>query len=73
MESAQAALTVNWIIPTTVLEVRIINNHWFVHFDGSRESIAFSHKDEPKPFEPGDNVRITFEKVEHALPHPTPI
>lgn len=34
--------------------------HWWVHFVGSWETLRFG---EEKPFEPGDLVKITFEKV----------
>lgn len=56
-------MKINYVIHTTVVNVEVISNHWYVHFDGSRESIAFSHKSEPAPFTEGDEVKITFEKV----------
>lgn len=36
---------------------------WWVHFEGSRESLFF---DGDKPFEKGDKVKITFEKVDNV-------
>ena len=68
MESTEATIRINWIVNTTVIDVRMIEDQWFVHFDGSRESMAFGHKSEPKPFEIGDEVEITFRKVKHAKP-----
>lgn len=57
---------IRYVINTSVIEVKIVGDHWLIHFDGSRESLALAHKDEPKPFEEGDEVKITFEKVNNA-------
>lgn len=56
---------VRYIVQTKVELVKVFNDHWWVHFEGSRESLAFNHKDEPAPFTVGDDVQITFQKVEH--------
>lgn len=37
------------------------DQHWWVNFDGSWESLYFGST---KPFEQGDRVKITFEKVD---------
>lgn len=34
--------------------------HWWVQFEGSWEALRFGEK---KPWDPGDMVKITFEKV----------
>lgn len=39
---------------------------WFVHFDGSRESLNFGI--ERPPWDIDDVIHITFEKVSNALP-----
>jgi hypothetical protein len=66
MESDQAK--VRHIINTSVIDVKVIGEHWFVHFDGSRESLAFCHKSEDTPFAIGDKIKISFERIADALP-----
>jgi len=67
MESLEAPLRqklrINYTVLTHVTTVKDLEGKWFVHFDGSRESIAFGTSAEPAPFNPGDQVKITFEKV----------
>lgn len=53
---------VHYIINTVVESVKPTDDdsgdHW-VHFEGSRESLWFPGR----PYEPGDKVKITFEKL----------
>lgn len=44
-----------------VLKINPAPEGWWVHFEGSRESIFFNGK--TQPYKPGDRVKITFEKV----------
>lgn len=57
MESAQEQVKI--VVTTSVIAIKQIDNNWFYHFDGSRESINLGPD---KHFEEGDVVRITFEK-----------
>lgn len=57
-----------YVAVAKVVECRILNKHWFVHFEGSRESIALAAESEPQPFKIGDRVRITFERIADAQP-----
>lgn len=53
-----------WVIYTRAKRVELRGlaeaKSWWVQFDGSWESLHFG---EAKPFEEGDMVKITFEKV----------
>ncbi len=66
MESAPQSLKVNHVVYTKVEEIKEANidqTAWWVHFEGSRESLQFQGS---KPFEIGDKIKITFEKVTDA-------
>lgn len=58
---------------TSVEDIKQIEGHWFVHFEGSRESLNFG-TDHPG-FAKGDKVKITFENQgkQNAGPNPTPM
>lgn len=43
------------------------NGEWWVHFEGSRESMCFGSM---KPWETGDTIKITFEKVDPLYAKP---
>lgn len=57
-------IKINYIVYTKVHQVYQIAEDWHVHFEGSRESLNFG-KEKP-PYEVGEEIRITFEKVNHA-------
>ncbi len=64
MESAKATIKVNHIVYTKVINTKPVNENfpdgdWWVHFDGSRESLMFPSY----AFNVGDKVKITFERV----------
>lgn len=72
MESPQAPikelqqLKINYVVYTKAEDVRqMIDGKWWVHFEGSRESLCFG---DHQPFGVGDNIKITFEKVPNAQP-----
>lgn len=87
MESLKTPLKVNYVVYTKVLKVEHryrktylsgfgdtaefvdIDKGWYVHFDGSYEALSFGMI-EPQ-FKRGDNVRITFEKVDSCPPSQT--
>jgi hypothetical protein len=54
-------LRYNFVIYTSVNRVEKVGEVWYANFLGSWESIAFG---EEKPFEVGDKVKITFERIE---------
>jgi hypothetical protein len=58
-------LKINYVIYTTVNRVEALGKEpdveWWVNFEGSWESLCFGKS---KPFDKGDNVKITFEKVQ---------
>lgn len=56
---------VRFIINVPVTKVEKIGDLWYAHFQGSWESLALGTE---KPFEVGDMVKITFEKVENDQP-----
>lgn len=60
MESAKTKIRINHVTETEVKRIAQTDGGWWVHFDGSRESIFFNGE---KPYEVGDRVKITFEKV----------
>lgn len=62
MESAESQI-VRFVIYSTVQDIKLINERWFVWLTGSRESIALSPATDPRPFAPGDEVKITFERM----------
>lgn len=62
--SMKQKLRINYTVLTSVVKAEVIGSKWYIHFDGSRESIAFDSSSEPSPFEAGDQVKITFEKVQ---------
>ena len=66
MESAQAPLKIkiNYTVLTKVLSIEWHNqpDGYFVHFEGSRESINFGI--EPTQWSVGQKVKITFEGIE---------
>jgi len=70
MEPPQAALEtiVKYIVVTRVLSIKWLDDHpegWFVHFEGSRESLNFGL--ERPVWEVGDVIEISFHKKEpHA-------
>lgn len=58
-------LRIHNVIYTKVESIRESDmGGWWVHFAGSRESIHFPGD---KPYEPGEAVKITFEKVDYAI------
>lgn len=59
MESAEAP--VKYIIDTTVTKTFRLGDLWYVHFDGSWESLSLG-RDEPN-MKPGDKVRITIQRI----------
>jgi hypothetical protein len=64
MEPADAKMKVKY---TVIVRVNFVTHReygWFVHFEGSHESI-FLGQERPK-FNPGDTVRITFERISDA-------
>ena len=69
MEPPQTQVTV-FVIYVRVDHVELHPDGWYVHFDGSWESINLGPD---KPFDEGDRVKITFEKVTHAKPQPASV
>lgn len=64
IEPPQAPLITVYTVYTYVEGVKEVGDLFYVHFNGSRESIAF-----PVPaFAVNDKVKITFEKVPDAKP-----
>lgn len=59
-----------FVIYTTVDKLENIHGTWYANFLGSRESLAFG---EDKPFDLGDQVKISFEKVPHDIPNQPPV
>lgn len=71
VETEIREVRVQWAIYTKVCDVKEIDGKFFVHFDGSRESLCFGS--EPS-FKIGDDVRISFEKVmPYAKPSKPPV
>lgn len=78
MEPVKTKITLLWRVYTTVVGIKEMNQvvewkedavigrslGWFVHFEGSRESIHFGF--EKPDIEVGDKFKITFEKVQDA-------
>ncbi len=72
MESTQAEITIPighgglikivYVILTKIMKLDFINGLWYVHFDGSRESISLG-SDKPPSWKVGDKIKITLEKV----------
>lgn len=63
---APLRLRINHVIYAKVEAVRESDlGGWWVHFTGSRESIYFPGNE--KPYELGEAVKITFEKVNYAI------
>ena len=60
MPTANTRIRTIHTVITTVKAVTGTGEDWWVHFEGSRESLAFHGE---KPFEPGEKVKITFERV----------
>lgn len=58
-------ITIVWAFYVHVAKVEKIGEKYFVHFEGSWESLCFGSD---APFKKGDLVRIEFRKVEDALP-----
>lgn len=64
MESPQEPglrIRIKHVVVTTVESVRQMPDGLYVHFEGSRESIRFVSEN---AFKAGDQVKITFEKVQ---------
>lgn len=57
------------VIYTVVEDVTEKDGQWWVHFEGSRESMAFGTE---KPYEKGEKIKITFERVHDAQPRQSP-
>lgn len=53
-----------FIIYAPVNRVEKVGDLWYVNFLGSWESLAFG---EEKPFEVGDKVKITFERIKDEM------
>lgn len=70
MESPQGSIA--YIIHTTVIKVAASAGYWWVHFDGSWESLAFGPTEDPAPFAVGDCVKITFQKEPSECPASQP-
>lgn len=69
MESVEAPVRNIYVIMTKVESVRQAADTDWVHLEGSRESIAL-----PKDaFAIGDNVKISFERIDDAHSLPTSI
>ena len=49
-----------------MLKIKGPSQGWFVVFEGSREALHFG--DEKPNFDVGDEIKITFEKVNNAKP-----
>jgi hypothetical protein len=62
MEPVEGEMKFRFIIYTDVIKVERYRDRWWVHFDGSWESIGFDVED--TPFKQGDMVKITFEKAD---------
>ena len=64
MESPKESIRFQYTVLTKVLEIKWLDipKGWFVHFDGSRESINFGS--EPPTWTTGDIIKITFERLE---------
>lgn len=60
MEPVEATIRIIYTIYVRADKVEQREGLWWVHFTGSWESIRFG---ETKPWEEGDMVKITFEKV----------
>jgi len=64
MESVEAE--VRYHIITSLIKKFKMYDVWFVHFEGSRESLAIGF-DEPS-WVVGDEIMITVERTKHAKP-----
>lgn len=71
MESAPIPLKINYVVYCKILKIEWLNrpDGWFVHFEGSWESINFGI--ERPAWSVGDIVKITFEQQEAPCP-PSP-
>jgi hypothetical protein len=62
MEPADAK--VRYVVLAKVKSMFLMDGSWFVHFDGSHESICLGR--ERPNFNPGNIVKITFERTTNA-------
>lgn len=64
-------LKINYTLVVKVESIRWHNNPdgYFVHFEGSRESLNFGI--EPPQWSEGDDIKITFERIDPCPPSPT--
>lgn len=69
MEPVEAKI--RYVIRTKAKRVEQIKGCWFVQFEGSWESLNFG-VEEPQ-FNPGDKVKITFERISDVKPSQPPI
>lgn len=61
---------IKYIIYSKVLEIKQMVDVWFVHFEGSRESLNLGS--EKPAWNVGDTVKITFKRTSHAKPSQSP-
>lgn len=59
-----------FVVITKAETIRQVDGVWWVHFEGSRESMAFGSGE--KPFQDNQPVRITFEGLD-AKPSKSPV
>ena len=59
MESVEAEI--RYVIYTKVNKVFEEKGQWYVHFEGSWESLGFGWT--KPPFDAGDRIKITFERM----------
>jgi hypothetical protein len=69
MESVEGKIKINYVLYVKVMKVEWRNrpDGWFVHFEGSWESINFGI--EHPQFEVGDHIKITFDRQESECLH----
>lgn len=53
-------IKINQVVYTKVEDLILRNGEWWVHFEGSRESMCFG---KTKPWEKGAEIKITFEEM----------
>lgn len=61
MESVETKVRTLYVITTSLTKLFEDGNRWFVHLDGSRESLSLGT--EKPDLNVGDKIKITLEKV----------
>lgn len=69
MEPAKTKIRINYVVYSKVKRCEEMRSGWYVQFEGSWESLLFGI--ERPQLDVGDEIKITFEKVDPCPPSPT--